>query len=957
MGMTKEPHPKPKAQVPTQSTPTVTQPAMAVQGKLKQKETVAPPPASAVSSTKSATQHQQYSSSQYQQSSQQGSVQQRQPHKYQKQQQQAYYGHTRTPATDAETQDDDDEEEEEDDSEEDSEEETDSDEDDEEDEEEPNPPYNSQSERKKYTRTVTGTASRAGVPSRGLSKGRYDQNFGEETIYTPKRNLKSKPKVKASKVDPYTGYNTTDDHESRIVSRRGRKKHSEQKDITPKATRTILKPKKRVLSEDDAGFGDQKVYLRDTSDDDDNGRGRRTRFQTHGRSKSVYEERDKGIAITKQRRKLDWERKADSAFSVDERIMRRRQGKDDREIWLACGDEDEDDDDDEEEEEEEDTRTKSRRPIIKNGTLRETPERRQAQGQLRSQRSSPQWDIHDLPVNRRAGPTSVTRYTNNYEEEEEEEEEKDLRYRRVHEKEKGRSPISKPANRRGLPQPPAGAGVPEKSMKGGPRWKSTPLKHHDYGDGGDVGGRRKLEMQHHPQEEMTRKFAALGMNDRTSLVDNQGPTGSWPADLPRLPRTPGSLGFGSVTNDGRGYFDMRSQPVSATSTASEFSERQQTGINGKMNFINSNNPPPRATVIQPVSPSPPVLISRREPLPQPPQRPESQTYSTSDAGDRIGERLQRRSLYSAPVQMQEEEGMKKRPQSQIYGSATIQMQASIDSRNQQHQHQQHPSFSNQIMHNSTHYRPQPTPPPPVIGIQSPHPVGGRDKLADIIPMLEEGSNSESEDEHRQRLNQRRVQVPRINVASDPSPPPPPPRIQVDGGPAVPEINVDSSPHLNDGGPIINIEPPRINVNGEDSLRNWKQPHEVDDPPRVQVYEIPGISVSNPEYGGPSINVSEPDDGNPHSHRHIQSVSQQSQFGGQQRHGGQARPPSGLICGGCSGSIIGRIVSAMGSRWHPACFRCTVCNELLEHVSSYEHEGQPYCHLDYHEVRSSKVEKG
>ena len=31
-------------------------------------------------------------------------------------------------------------------------------------------------------------------------------------------------------------------------------------------------------------------------------------------------------------------------------------------------------------------------------------------------------------------------------------------------------------------------------------------------------------------------------------------------------------------------------------------------------------------------------------------------------------------------------------------------------------------------------------------------------------------------------------------------------------------------------------------------------------------------------------------------------------------------------------------------------RCTVCKELLEHVSSYEHNGRPYCHLDYHEVR-------
>ncbi|KAG2134855.1 hypothetical protein DEU56DRAFT_809042 [Suillus clintonianus] len=58
--------------------------------------------------------------------------------------------------------------------------------------------------------------------------------------------------------------------------------------------------------------------------------------------------------------------------------------------------------------------------------------------------------------------------------------------------------------------------------------------------------------------------------------------------------------------------------------------------------------------------------------------------------------------------------------------------------------------------------------------------------------------------------------------------------------------------------------------------------------------------------------------------------------------------NGLSCAGCGGPIIGRIVSAMGQRWHPGCFCCSACNELLEHVSSFEHEGKPYCHLDYHE---------
>ncbi|KAH9962958.1 hypothetical protein BC827DRAFT_183841 [Russula dissimulans] len=72
-------------------------------------------------------------------------------------------------------------------------------------------------------------------------------------------------------------------------------------------------------------------------------------------------------------------------------------------------------------------------------------------------------------------------------------------------------------------------------------------------------------------------------------------------------------------------------------------------------------------------------------------------------------------------------------------------------------------------------------------------------------------------------------------------------------------------------------------------------------------------------------------------------------------GGRVFPPAssarrggGLACGGCGGPIVGRIVSAMGVRWHPGCFRCSDCNDLLEYVSSYERDGKPFCHFDYHE---------
>ncbi|KAI0628280.1 hypothetical protein C8Q77DRAFT_467365 [Trametes polyzona] len=63
---------------------------------------------------------------------------------------------------------------------------------------------------------------------------------------------------------------------------------------------------------------------------------------------------------------------------------------------------------------------------------------------------------------------------------------------------------------------------------------------------------------------------------------------------------------------------------------------------------------------------------------------------------------------------------------------------------------------------------------------------------------------------------------------------------------------------------------------------------------------------------------------------------------------EAAKRSGLVCGGCGGAIIGRIVSTMDMQWHPGCFRCCVCDELLENLSLYAHSGRPYCHLDYHE---------
>ncbi|KAF8461885.1 hypothetical protein BDZ91DRAFT_797655 [Kalaharituber pfeilii] len=78
------------------------------------------------------------------------------------------------------------------------------------------------------------------------------------------------------------------------------------------------------------------------------------------------------------------------------------------------------------------------------------------------------------------------------------------------------------------------------------------------------------------------------------------------------------------------------------------------------------------------------------------------------------------------------------------------------------------------------------------------------------------------------------------------------------------------------------------------------------------------------------------------------------------------------CTTCGTSIAGRIVSALGNRFHPDCFRCYHCNEKLEHVGFFpepeknknaraeavgcmphELDKRFYCHLDFHELFSPR----
>ena len=62
----------------------------------------------------------------------------------------------------------------------------------------------------------------------------------------------------------------------------------------------------------------------------------------------------------------------------------------------------------------------------------------------------------------------------------------------------------------------------------------------------------------------------------------------------------------------------------------------------------------------------------------------------------------------------------------------------------------------------------------------------------------------------------------------------------------------------------------------------------------------------------------------------------------------------IVCAECNEPIVGRIVNAMGRRFHPQCFNCKECGTPLEHVSSYEWAGKAYCHLDYHDVSCTEL---
>ena len=184
------------------------------------------------------------------------------------------------------------------------------------------------------------------------------------------------------------------------------------------------------------------------------------------------------------------------------------------------------------------------------------------------------------------------------------------------------------------------------------------------------------------------------------------------------------------------------------------------------------------------------------------------------------------------------------------------------------------------------------------------------------------------------------------------------RNEASGTPRIPKISFPASAD-GDSDEEDDLDGPAINISGPGSSGPPALPRISFGDDNDNDGGIPSINVGGADDAPPSVpQISLP--GNPSAppqsqRRHQPQTQKMQQTLSNPRM--EAAKRSGLVCGGCGGPIIGRIVSAMDMRWHPGCFRCCVCDELLENLSSYAHDGRPFCHLDYHEVRYHRSPSG
>ena len=183
----------------------------------------------------------------------------------------------------------------------------------------------------------------------------------------------------------------------------------------------------------------------------------------------------------------------------------------------------------------------------------------------------------------------------------------------------------------------------------------------------------------------------------------------------------------------------------------------------------------------------------------------------------------------------------------------------------------------------------------------------------------------------------------------------------------------------------------------------REVHSQPDVPTINLPDVPSISISVPELPATIFTnntssarpLPEPTKGGPYTHGHrpgyrpVVHHSATAPVAATRSHWTPVLQRATAQCAACALPISGRIVSAASKRFHPACFNCFQCGELLECVAFYpepddfrvarlaridarlndmpipEHDGRHteeddgddglrfYCHLDFHEKFSPR----
>ena len=111
--------------------------------------------------------------------------------------------------------------------------------------------------------------------------------------------------------------------------------------------------------------------------------------------------------------------------------------------------------------------------------------------------------------------------------------------------------------------------------------------------------------------------------------------------------------------------------------------------------------------------------------------------------------------------------------------------------------------------------------------------------------------------------------------------------------------------------LDDISPPPPSIR----LQSFEKPSIVRSRPTVPTIVLPGEDEDDDDEDDDDEEDDDDDD------EEEEEEDEDEDEGLQSSANGLVQRRRGLICYGCDRGIIGRIVSAMGGRWHPACFKC------------------------------------